>query len=400
MQGEVDRNALGEAAAVAIADGSIPRLRQLRLIQREAAAILAVPRPGGPLEPMTSDPLGERVSMKAIHHSTLHTSTRSLCSQRPSGSLSVVVLLSSILLSAPFPVAVARNQEKVPELLKLEGKAIPAQQTSETGEPLPFRMADRVGEKLSFHASWAKYLAAARMTLEVRPSDSEGNPNELKLRAFLQTVGVVRSLILPVDDELISHVNAKTVQPRRFQARIREGKREAQHDSIIKSGCGGDGSESQESGPSQSTEPSRDPISLLYYLRTLSWEKHRSYRLRGFYPEPKDQFIIVASYEESAPVETGLGRFDAPHISLKGVGPDGALHDQWRLRIALTNDARRLPVLITASPNFGGIRVELTNDGRLSEETSPPAPTPSGEKPPPTKSDPAGQSPGAIGQPN
>jgi hypothetical protein len=57
---------------------------------------------------------------------------------------------------------------------------------------------------------------------------------------------------------------------------------------------------------------------------------------------------------------TRAGTFDATKLAIRVVENDRA-GDSHRLRLFVTRDARRLPVLLTAEPSWGEIRMELTS---------------------------------------
>jgi hypothetical protein len=69
-------------------------------------------------------------------------------------------------------------------------------------------------------------------------------------------------------------------------------------------------------------------------------------------------YAITVTAEAKEKVTTRLGSFDAIRMATKMAG--GRDSDLYNLKLYVTNDARRLPVLITAEPSWGDVKVELT----------------------------------------
>jgi hypothetical protein len=71
-------------------------------------------------------------------------------------------------------------------------------------------------------------------------------------------------------------------------------------------------------------------------------------------------YTIKVQPESREKVTTKAGSFDAIRIAtsmVKGTAVDTI----YNLRLYITSDVRRLPVLITAEPSWGSVRAELTS---------------------------------------
>ena len=71
-------------------------------------------------------------------------------------------------------------------------------------------------------------------------------------------------------------------------------------------------------------------------------------------------YTIKLQPEAREKVTTPAGSYDTVKIATSRI--KGRENDKlYNLRIYITNDARRMPVLITAEPSWGAVRVELTS---------------------------------------
>jgi hypothetical protein len=71
-------------------------------------------------------------------------------------------------------------------------------------------------------------------------------------------------------------------------------------------------------------------------------------------------YTIRVEPEAREKVYTRAGEYNAIRISTKSLD-GGKAKDPYKLKFYLTNDSRRIPVLITAEPSWGEVRVELTS---------------------------------------
>ena len=101
-----------------------------------------------------------------------------------------------------------------------------------------------------------------------------------------------------------------------------------------------------------------DLASLLYAFRAIDLTPGRTRTFTLL--EDNALHTVRAEPEAREKVKTPKAEYDAFRIAIKLLeGTD--ISDLYRLRLYLSNDARRLPVLLTAEPLWGRIRVELTS---------------------------------------
>lgn len=224
--------------------------------------------------------------------------------------------------------------------------------------PPPLNLAAAVGERLDYLVSWSDYVVAARVQLEVRQAEASTSPEGLPLQVQVRTVGVVRSLFMAIDDWFVSYVNPHSLLPSRFEKHLRRGARQSDttitfdHKSLM----------AQVGDKNVAIEPeTRDVVALLYHIRTLDLSSGKQHRLVGMVDDKP--FTVVVSPEQKAVIDTASGPVEALEVALRsgeGRGRRAQVNDTYRLRIWFSYDAKRTPVLITARPPFGEVRVRLT----------------------------------------
>ncbi len=222
--------------------------------------------------------------------------------------------------------------------------------------PPPLQLTTVIGERLEYLVSWSDYLVAAQLELTV--TKGAASPESLQLQATVQTVGLVRSLFIAIDDRFVSYVQPQSLLPLRFETYLREGRRHHQAVMIFDWKAGRIRLDGGESLPMHSD--TRDVVALFYYIRRLDLSSGKQYRLTGIYK--REPFTLVVRPEQKRIIDTPLGAVEAIEVALGTERVDGGrtrIDDEHRVRVWVTNDERRIPVLITARPAFGQIRAQL-----------------------------------------
>ena len=147
----------------------------------------------------------------------------------------VVRLATGLLLISSFVWICAAQPNKtvaVPQDPPRETQAPQGQLTpppkTETSTPAfvapvstrPFQ----VGEKLSFNVSWANFVTAARLEMEVTGQGAFFGQQGYQLRTKVETIGYVRSLFTEIDNQYTSYLDAKTMLLYRADNTTRQGK--------------------------------------------------------------------------------------------------------------------------------------------------------------------------------
>jgi hypothetical protein len=212
----------------------------------------------------------------------------------------------------------------------------------------------KVGERLSYAVSWSNYIVAGELTLETKSRSLLDGVEAVHVSAEAQSVGLVRALVYKVNDTYVSFINPATMRPLRAEKHSRRGNKREQSSIVIDHK-----NRTAQTSDGRTIEipaDTYDMAGLLYAIRAMDLEigRPRTFNLL----ENNKLYAITVTAEAKEKVTTRLGSFDAIRMATKMAG--GRDSDLYNLKLYVTNDARRLPVLITAEPSWGDVKVELT----------------------------------------
>jgi len=211
------------------------------------------------------------------------------------------------------------------------------------------------GERLSYDVSWADFIVAAELTIQTDQRRSFDGVDGYHVTAQARTVGLVNGLY-KVDDVYESFISAATLQPFRAEKRSRHRKNHTQSSVTIdqeKRTANAGGGRILEL-----PEDTYDFAALIFAIRGMDLSLGKSRTLTVL--EDEKLYTIKLQPEAREKVTTRAGSFDTVKIATTRI--KGTENDKlYNLRLYVTNDARRLPVLITAEPSWGAVRVELTS---------------------------------------
>ena len=212
------------------------------------------------------------------------------------------------------------------------------------------------GERLSYDVSWADFIVAGELTIETDDRRSFDGIDGYHVTAQARTVGLVNGLALKVDDVYESFIDAATLQPFRAEKRSRHGKKQTQSSVSIDHGS----RTAQLAGgrTMEIPENTYDLAGLIFAIRGMDLTVGKTSTLTLL--EDDKLYAIKVQPEAREKVTTRSGSYDTIKIATSMAR--GRENDKlYNLRIYITTDARRLPVLITAEPSWGSVRVELTS---------------------------------------
>jgi hypothetical protein len=212
-----------------------------------------------------------------------------------------------------------------------------------------------VGERLSYDVSWSDFIVAGELTLETKERRSIDGVDAYHVVAQAQSVGLVNAIVYKVNDLYESFLNAATLQPFRAEKRSRRGKK--REESSIRIDQQGRTAQLADGRSLELPGETYDLAGLIYAVRAmdLAVGKPRAFTLL----EDNKLYSMQLEAEGREKITTRSGSYDAIRIGTKIVGNRDK--DPYKLRIYLSNDSKRLPVLITAEPSWGQVRVELTS---------------------------------------
>lgn len=253
----------------------------------------------------------------------------------------VALILISLLL---IQVTAQADKKSAPPR---DNKATPVNTIKET----PFA----VGEQLNYEVSWSSFVVAGELTLETKERRAVDGVDAYHVTAEAQSVGIVSAVVYKVKDVYDSFINATTLQPFRAEKNSRRGKKREQGVMVLDQQ---NGTATLEGGKEiKIPRGTYDLASLLYAIRRIDLTPGKTQNFTLI--EDGKLYDLTVTVEGREKVGTKMGDFNTVRVSTKAASTNRSGKDPYRLNIYLTNDAERLPVLITATPYWGEVRVEL-----------------------------------------
>jgi hypothetical protein len=211
-----------------------------------------------------------------------------------------------------------------------------------------------VGEKLEYEVSWSSFLVAGELILETKARTSVDGIDAYHVSATAQSVGLVNLTVLKVKEVYDSFISAATLQPFRAEKSSRRGKKRAQ--GTIKLDQQNGKATLEDGRALEIPQGTYDLASLLYAIRAIDFTPGKS-RIFTLIEDGK-LYDLSVTVEGGEKLTTRTGTYNVIKLSTKAVG-NRSNKDPYKLKIFVTNDAQRLPVLITAEPAWGEVRVDL-----------------------------------------
>jgi Protein of unknown function (DUF3108) len=210
-----------------------------------------------------------------------------------------------------------------------------------------------VGERLLFNVTWLNFPTAARLEMEVAEQGQFFGQESFQIKTKVETTGRVRSLFTAIDDQYISYINPNTAVPFRVVNLIRQGQKQAEETVIL------DQNEQQ----AIYTDGTKLPIpsgiydlpSILYGLRLRPLPQGEKIKLSALYGKEIVEIDVEVKARER--ITTQAGNFNT--ICIK-VSPQKRF-SKYRTTLWLTDDSKKLPVLLSANLPFGDVRAELAS---------------------------------------
>ncbi|HEY7543826.1 MAG TPA: DUF3108 domain-containing protein [Blastocatellia bacterium] len=213
-----------------------------------------------------------------------------------------------------------------------------------------------VGEQLNYEVSWESFVVAGELTLEVKERRNFDGVDGFRVSAVAESVGLVKLLGYKVRDVYESYIDAATLQPFRATKSAQHGKRSEQDQVTIDHGKRA--ARLADGKTIEIPADTYDLVGLLCAVRgmDLTVGQKRNFTLL----EDGKLYPLQITVEAKEKIQNRSDKYDVVRITTKALNARGS-QDPYKLRIYVTTDSRRLPVLITASPSWGEVRVELTS---------------------------------------
>ena len=210
------------------------------------------------------------------------------------------------------------------------------------------------GETLTYDVEWNDSARAATVVLRVGERAKYFEQDGLELTADVETVGLVRFLAA-VEIAYKSYSSPTTILPFRVEdTQSINGKN--RNSSVVF-----DRAKNVAVVGSQTTPiaaDTGDPLSLVYRLRALPLKVGETITLDTIAGNRRTQMRAVVEARESIKTLRGSSNaFRVAFMPIKNGQPD----DSIKIRVWFTDDAARIPVLVTAQPEFGPVRMTLAS---------------------------------------
>jgi len=255
---------------------------------------------------------------------------------------------------APGPTPIVINPVTQPQPVPSRGNApAPAGGTdSSSDNSAPAELPFKVGEQLNYQVFLPSItLPVATANFQVRARSKYFDHDGLLFTLSAQTSNALQQLFV-ANDVVTSYVDPKTLLPFHTEFSFNEGRRRFASKLAINQDYGA--AVSEKGDRIEIPVGTHDYLSFFYALRTFSLAPPRRSAISILVNnKPKTLFISAIRKEN---VKLGSQTIPAIQVSLT---TDDAESDKYQLRAWISDDARRLPLRLTAVTQLGPLRADL-----------------------------------------
>lgn len=258
------------------------------------------------------------------------------------------------------PLEAVRRTASLPTLLAVCLLVVLSDSPTVSAQGLTPSRPFAVGERLTYALSYLA-IQAGTATMEVHPAPS-GSPQPQLLLVNTAKSSKFISRFFPVDNRVESTVDAETLAPQHFVFRRREGKKRNDFDvTFVHAEGKATGTKDGEAYVQTIPPDTHDVLSCLYYFRNLSSLQPGRRTILNIHHDKKNYKLeVVAEAIERLSGSWG----EADTVRLLVIMPfQGIFLNEGNIRVWVTNDARRLPVMMQAKVLIGSIVAKLIRQG-------------------------------------
>ena len=223
------------------------------------------------------------------------------------------------------------------------------QATLERNRDLPLR----VGEVLDYTADVAKITNVANLRVVVAERRNFYGKTAWHLQAFAHTHNPLR-MVFELDDQFDSYSDTANLTTLQYEMHLNE--RGQRLDSVERMTTTGKEPAPSNAGQTRVVPGTRDPLSLLGYLRKVDWTKTREVRSPVY--DGHKLYDVRASLAGSEKVSVPAGTFDTQKVNIQVFDNGQEMKDAHVILYLAENEART-PVLLETVMPFATARVEL-----------------------------------------
>jgi hypothetical protein len=217
----------------------------------------------------------------------------------------------------------------------------------------------RVGEKLTFSVRYG-FIRAGEATLEIAGIEKVSDYpcyhviSSARSNSFFDRIFKVR-------DRVESWMDADFLISRRFRKKLHEGS--YRKETIVEMDQDHRLAIYQDGRVFEFPTGAHDPLSAFYYVRTLELEPGQEFKLESHADRKNYPLMVTVHGREE--IETPAGTFQCLVVEPTLRAP-GLFKHEGKLTIWMTDDARKMPVLMRSKVAIGSITVILTDYERPS----------------------------------
>jgi uncharacterized protein DUF3108 len=221
--------------------------------------------------------------------------------------------------------------------------------------PAPTIKAFQPGESLTYEATWSNAMRMGTAVMEVKAEQTSDGRAVLRLMSTSRTQGAVGSLY-PLGDIVQSVFDPEIMQPLSFNLHETQGKRQRRRniefDHEHKTAVVRKDEDPVKTYPIP--DQIQDNLSSIYYLRTREdFTVGKTIKFETF--DGEQSVLIEVQVLAREKVKTPAGEFD----TIKVKAYKGFLMSEGEITIWLTDDVRKIPVLIKGKIKIGSIVFNL-----------------------------------------
>lgn len=210
------------------------------------------------------------------------------------------------------------------------------------------------GEKLSYNVTWARFVTAARLELEVVERGAFFGQEGYQLRTKVETAGDVRAIFFEMYNQYTAYSNHKTLLPYRIENNLRQGAKQSDEAVIF------DQSNREARFQDDATLPlpsnTYDFTSLLFAVRQRALTEGWKQSFNALYGKQLVEVDVEVKKRER--IQAQAGSYNAVKVEFN---PKGKQFSKYRVNVWFSDDAQRIPLVMIAKLPFGDVRSELTN---------------------------------------
>jgi hypothetical protein len=226
--------------------------------------------------------------------------------------------------------------------------------------PTPRIQAFAPGETLTYDISWSKIITAGIAIMEVKEEELPNGRMIFRFIASSRSVGIVDS-VYPVNDRIVSRFDPQRMQSLSFNLSESHGKRKRRRALSFDHASRTVVSTLNDDPPKTFTvtDQVQDALSALFYLRTKEDFTVGKTHVVDVHASGKNWSVEVHTLAREQ-VKTPAGVFDT--IKVKTFPRyEGVFINKGEIFIWLTDDSRKIPVLMKSTISIGSIITTLTD---------------------------------------